>query len=185
MKKIKSPSTALTPVPAVLVTVASEDGRDNIITIAWVGTVNSEPPMISISVRPSRYSHRLLEETGEFVVNLPSADMVRELDLCGMVSGKDEDKFSLCGFGRQPGSRVKAPLIDRCPVNIECLVRNKISLGSHDMFVGEVVAVHVDEAVLDGRGRIDAGKMRPVAFNNGEYREVGDILSMMGFSIRK
>ncbi|MFZ5648815.1 MAG: flavin reductase family protein [Bacillota bacterium] len=184
MKKIKSPSTALTPVPAVLVTVADGGGKDNIITIAWVGTVNSEPPMISISVRPSRYSHRLLEETGEFVVNLPTVDMVRELDLCGMVSGKDEDKFSLCGFQREPASKVKAPLIDRCPVNIECVVRNKLSLGSHDMFVGEVVAVHVDEAVLDG-SKIDLDKMRPVAFNHGEYRELGNMLYMMGFSIRK
>ena len=155
MKKIKSPSTALTPVPAVLVTVASADGRDNIITLAWVGTVNSEPPMISISVRPSRYSHRLLEETGEFVVNLPTEDMVRELDLCGMVSGRDQDKFELCGFGRESASEVKAPLIDRCPVNIECVVRNKMSLGSHDLYIGEILAVHVDgdRAGRDARAR--------------------------------
>jgi len=185
LKKIKSPSTALTPVPAVLVTVASADGRDNIITLAWVGTVNSEPPMISISIRPSRYSHRLLEETGEFVVNLPTEDMVRELDLCGMVSGRDQDKFELCGFGREPASEVKAPLIDRCPVNIECVVRNKMSLGSHDLYIGEILAVHVDEEIIDGVGRIDLDKMRPVAFNTGEYRSLGSKLSMMGFSIKK
>lgn len=185
MKKMKNPTTALTPVPAVLVTVASGDGRDNIITLAWVGTVNSDPPMISISVRPSRYSHLFLEETGQFVVNLPTADMVRELDLCGMVSGRDEDKFSLCGFKREAAAKVKAPLIDRCPVNIECLVRNRMSLGSHDLFIGEVVAVHVDEVVMDGGGRIDLDRMRPVAYSSGEYRELGGLLSMMGFSIRK
>lgn len=185
MRKVLAPSTILFPVPAVLVTVASGDGRDNIITLAWVGTVNSEPPMVSISVRPSRHSHGLLEEAGEFVVNLPGAGMVRELDLCGMVSGRDEDKFSLCGFGKLPASRVGAPLIDRCPVNIECAVRNKLSLGSHDMYIGEILAVHVDEAVLDERGRIDFAKMRPVAFAAGEYRDLGAKLSTMGFSVKK
>jgi flavin reductase (DIM6/NTAB) family NADH-FMN oxidoreductase RutF len=184
VKKLKDPSTALFPVPAVLVTVASEDGRGNIITLAWVGTVNSEPPMLSISVRPSRHSHRLLEGAGEFVVNLPGAGMVREVDLCGMVSGKDEDKFALCGFGRQPAARVKAPLIDRCPVNIECAVRNKLSLGSHDLYLGEVLAVHVDEAVLEG-GRIDLKKVNPLAYAAGEYWSLGEKLSMMGFSVRK
>ena len=185
MRKIKSPTTALAPVPAVLVTVASSGGRDNIITLAWVGTVNSDPPMISISVRPSRYSHRLLEETGDFVVNLPTSDMVRELDLCGMVSGSEQDKFQLCGFMRESASKVRAPLIDRCPVNIECVVRNKISLGSHDMYIGEILAVHMDEAVLDGTGRIDVDKMKQVAYSTGEYRVLGGKLAMMGFSIKK
>lgn len=185
MRKILSPSTMLLPVPAVLVTVASGDGKDNIITLAWVGTVNSEPPMLSISIRPSRYSHDLLEEAGEFVVNLPGAGIVRELDLCGMVSGRDEDKFFLCEFGKLPASKVKAPLIDRCPVNIECVVRNNLNLGSHNMYIGEILAVHVDEAVLDERGRIDFAKMRPVAFAAGEYRELGPKISTMGFSIKK
>lgn len=184
MKKVKDPSTALFPVPAVLVTVAGDNGKDNIITLAWVGTVNSDPPMLSIGVRPSRHSHRLLEETGEFVVNLPGAGMVREVDLCGMVSGKDEDKFALCGFGRQPASRVRAPLIDRCPVNIECVVRNKLSLGSHDLYIGEVLAVHVDESVLEG-GRIDLKKMQPLAYAAGEYWSLGEKLFMMGFSVKK
>ncbi|MHB8918026.1 MAG: flavin reductase family protein [Desulfocucumaceae bacterium] len=185
MRKVLSPSTMLLPVPAVLITVASGDGKDNIITLAWVGTVNSEPPMISISIRPSRYSHDLLEDNGEFVVNLPGAGMVRELDLCGMVSGRDEDKFSMCEFGKLPASKVRAPLIDRCPVNIECVVREKLKLGSHDMYIGEILAVHVDEAVLDERGRIDFAKMRPVAFGAGEYRELGPKISTMGFSIKK
>ncbi|MHB8156283.1 MAG: flavin reductase family protein [Desulfocucumaceae bacterium] len=183
VKKIKSPYTALLPVPAVLVTVATPDGKDNIITLAWVGTVNSEPPMVSISIRTSRHSHQLLEEAGEFVINLPGADIVKELDLCGMLSGKDEDKFSLCGFGKEPASRVKAPLIDRCPINIECAVRNKLSLGSHDMYIGEVLAVHVDEGILEG-GRIDLKKMNPVAYSSGEYWSLGEKLSMMGFSVK-
>lgn len=185
MRKILSPTTMLLPVPAVLVTVASTDGKDNIITLAWVGTVNSEPPMVSISVRPSRYSHGLLEETGEFVVNLPGADIVRELDLCGMVSGRDEDKFSLCGFKRIPASRVRAPLIDRCPVNLECLVRDKLRLDSHDVYIGEILAVHVDGGVLDEKGRIDLAKMRPVAFAAGAYTDLGPKLSRMGFSVKK
>ncbi|MFZ5596142.1 MAG: flavin reductase family protein [Bacillota bacterium] len=185
MKKKLTPSTILLPVPAVLVTVASGDKKKNIITLAWVGTVNSDPPMVSISIRQSRYSHQLLEESGEFVVNLPTADMVRELDMCGMVSGRDEDKFSLCGFNGLPGDKVGAPLLDRCPLNIECVVRNRLSLGSHDMYIGEVLAVHADGSILDGRGRIDIEKMKPVAFAAGEYRELGKKLNTMGFSIRK
>lgn len=184
MKKLKNPYTALFPIPAVLVTASSGDGKDNIVTLAWVGTVNSEPPMLSISVRKSRHTHRLLEETGEFVVNLPGADIVKEVDMCGMVSGKDEDKFALCGFSRQPASRVKAPLIDRCPVNIECAVRNRLSLGSHDLYIGEIMAVHVDEAILEG-GRIDLNKMKPLAYAPGEYWSLGEKLSMMGFSAKK
>lgn len=185
MRKILSPSTMLLPVPAVLVSVVSSRGGDNILTLAWVGTVNSDPPMLSISIRPSRYSHDLLEETGEFVVNLPGADMVRELDLCGMVSGRDQDKFDLCGFKRLPASKVRAPLVDRCPVNIECAVRNKLALGSHDLYIGEILAVHVDPEALNDRGRIDMAKMRPLAFAAGEYYDLGTRLSSMGFSVKK
>lgn len=184
-KKEMSPTYMILPAAAVLVTVASPGGKDNIITLAWVGTVNSDPPMISISIRPSRYSHGLLEEGGEFVVNIPGADMVGELDLCGTRSGKDGDKFSLCGFGRIPGSRVKAPLIDRCPVNIECAVRKKISLGSHDMYIGEILAVHASEEVLDDRGRVNVSRLRPVVFAGGEYLEAGARLSRMGQSLKK
>ena len=180
VKKLKNPTTSLLPVPVVLVSSASSDGKDNIITLAWVGTVNSEPPMLSISVRPSRHSHRLIEETGQFVVNLPGAEIVKEVDLCGMISGRDEDKFSLCGFAREPASRVKVPLLDRCPVNIECAVRNKLSLGSHDMYIGEIVAVHIDEEILEG-GKIDLKKMGPLAYAIGEYWSLGEKLSMMGF----
>jgi len=172
MKKQFNPSTLYLATPTVLVTVAS-GGRDNIITLAWVGTVNSEPPMIAIGVRPSRHSHGLLEKGGEFVVNIPGSGMVRELDLCGSKSGRDLDKFEQCGFKRIPASKVGAPLIDRCPLNIECVVRNKLSLGSHDLFIGEILAVQADEAVLDDKGRVDMAKVGPVAFSGGEYWGLG------------
>ena len=185
MKKVLSSSTMLLPVPAVLVTVADKEGKDNIVTLAWVGTVNTEPPMISISVRASRHSHSMLEETGEFVVNLPSSNMLRELDLCGILSGREEDKFSLCGFKRLPASKVKVPLIDRCPVNIECKVQHKLSLGSHDIYIGEVLAVQVDEALLDHKGKVDLSQMRPVSFIAGEYVEMGRKLSRAGTTFKK
>lgn len=181
MKKVQKPSTALFPVPSVLVTTISE-GRPNIITLAWVGTVCSSPPMLSVSLRPQTYSHGILTKAREFVLNIPGADRVKEMDLCGMVSGRDEDKFALTGFTPQPATKVQAPLIAECPVNIECRVNQIISLGTHDMFISEILAVYVDEAVLDEKGRIDVQKMEPVAFVAGQYWAVTRHLADMGFA---
>jgi len=180
-KVLERPTTVLYPLPAVLVS-CGRGRRANIITLAWVGTFCSEPPLVGIGVRPARYSHGLIKESGEFVVNLPDARQARWVDYCGMVSGRDEDKWAACGFTPAAAVEVHTPVIDECPVNIECRVQQVLSLGSHDLFIGEVVAVQIDEAVLDERGRLDFVKARPFAYLGGEYRQVGERLGMFGYS---
>ncbi|MBM4047162.1 MAG: flavin reductase family protein [Planctomycetes bacterium] len=184
-KQLRKPSEALYPVPVVLVTCADKAGKANMITLAWVGTVCSQPPMISISIRPSRYSHPMVKDLGEFVVNIPTAAQVKETDYAGIVSGRDVDKFAKLGFTPEPASKVKPPLIQECPVNIECKVRQTLTLGTHDMFIGEVVAVHVDESVLTDKGRIDVAKAAPFAFAQGEYWSFKDKIGSFGFSGKK
>jgi flavin reductase (DIM6/NTAB) family NADH-FMN oxidoreductase RutF len=178
----RRPSTLVVPVPAALITVAAPDGPGNIVTLAWVGTVCSAPPMLSISIRPSRYSHELLSQTNEFVVNLPRAEQVELVDLCGLVSGREVDKFALTGFHPLPAELVDAPLIDECPVNLECVTRHRLSLGVHDLFIGEVVATHVDEDVLDSRGRLDKSRLDPLAYVDGEYWNLGKRVGSHGFT---
>jgi len=164
MKKvIKKPTTALYPVPAVMVSCGIGE-RANIITLAWVGTLCSDPPLVGIGVRPSRHSHGLIEEVGQFVVNVPTAEQVRWLDYCGIVSGRDEDKWATCGFTRAAATEVQVPIIAECPVNIECRLRQTLSLGSHDLFIGEVVAIQMDEDVLNEKGRLDFTKAAPFAY---------------------
>jgi flavin reductase (DIM6/NTAB) family NADH-FMN oxidoreductase RutF len=141
--------------------------------------------MIGLGVRPSRHSHGLITEVGEFVVNLPTADQVEWVDYCGTVSGRDEDKWEACGFTRDSGAEVKVPLIAECPVNLECRLDRTVSLGSHDLFIGHVVSVQMDEAVLDERGRFEVTKARPLAYLNGDYHRVGEQLAPHGFSRRE
>lgn len=141
--------------------------------------------MVGIGVRPSRHSHGLIKEVGEFVVNLPDATQARWVDYCGMVSGRDVDKWAACGFTPAPASEVQVPVIAECPVNIECRMRQVLSLGSHDLFIGEVVSVQVDEAVLDGRGRLDFAEAKPFAYVNGEYWQVGERLGTYGYSKKR
>ncbi len=180
-KKSKRPSTYLYPVPVVLVTCGID--KPNIITLAWVGTVCSDPPMVGIAVRPERYSYGLIENTDEFVVNIPGEDLLEATDRCGHVSGRDVDKFAAFGLTREPATEVKTPLIAECPVNMECKVAQKISLGAHSLFLAEVVAVHVDEEVLDESGRrIDYGKAKPFVLTFREYRGLRDVLAGYGFS---
>ena len=183
-KVTKQPGTVLYPVPVVLVSCGTQE-RANIITLAWVGTLCSEPPMVSLGVRPSRHSHGLIEEAGEFVVNIPSAEQARWVDYCGVVSGRDADKWAACGFTRAPAVQVQVPVIAECPVNVECRLRQTLRLGSHDLFIGEVVAVQIDETVLDERGRLDYGRARPLAYLGGEYRRVDEFLGRFGFSKRQ
>ena len=180
-KVTKKPGTVLYPVPAVLVSSGTGE-HANIITLAWVGTLCSDPPLVGIGVRPSRHSHGLIKEVGEFVVNLPSAQQLKWVDYCGIVSGRDEDKWAACGFTPAPASQVQVPLIAECPVNVECRLHQTLSLGSHDLFIGQVVAVQMDEAVLDERGRLDLAKASPFAYLNGEYREIGKRLGTFGYS---
>lgn len=182
-KQICEPGTYLYPLPVVLVSCGVGDGA-NIITLSWVGTVCSTPPMIGIGVRPSRHSHRLIQEVEEFVVNLPTADQAWRADYCGRVSGKGMDKWAACGFTRATGTRVRVPLIAECPVNIECRLRHTVPLGSHDLFIGEVVAVHIDEAVLDAEGRLDFSRLAPFVYTGRDYWRLGERLSPVGFSLK-
>jgi len=181
-KRELNPTTALYPVPTVLVTCQRVGEQPNIITIAWTGTVCSEPPMLSIAVRPGRYSHAIIMETGEFVVNIPHEDILRATDLCGVVSGRDEDKFELAGFTTQPATKVVPPLIAECPVSIECKTRQIMTLGTHDLFVAEILVYHVEEDLLDEQGRPRFESARPVSYCHGEYWNLGAKIGTYGFS---
>lgn len=186
MRKILAkPAPVLYPVPAVLVTCGDCDGVKNIITLAWVGTVCSNPPMVAISVRPERFSHPLLKETREFVVNLPTSDLAEVTDYCGVASGRDGDKFTTARLTPVRGSQVKAPLLAECPVNLECKVKNIIPLGSHDLFLAEIVAVHMDEAVLGSNASLDLAKALPLVYGDGQYWKLGDRIDAHGFSSQK
>jgi flavin reductase (DIM6/NTAB) family NADH-FMN oxidoreductase RutF len=183
-KIIRKPTTTLYPLPTVLVSCGT-GSQANIITLAWAGTLCSNPPLVGLGVRPARHSHELIKGVGEFVVNVPRADQVRLVDHCGLVSGRDEDKWKACGFTPISAAEVQVPLIAECPVNIECRLRQTISLGSHDFFIGEVVSIQMDEGVLDDRGRLDVAATEPFAYLNGEYRRVGELLGTFGFSKRR
>ena len=153
-KQTWKPGNMLYPLPAVLITVADQQGNPNIFTVAWAGTICSDPAMVSISVRPSRYSHHMIEETGEFVINLTTRDLAFATDYCGVKSGRDVDKFKELGLHISPASEVSAPLLDESPVNIECRVTQVLRLGTHDMFVAKVVSVHADEKYMDENGTV-------------------------------
>lgn len=182
MKVKKSPWPALFPCPVVLVTCVDAHGRHNIITLAWAGTVCSDPPMLGLGIRPHRYSYRLIEDCGEFVVNVPTRAILDKADFCGMVSGTDVDKFSETGLTPEPAEKVKPPLIRECPVNMECLVKRKIPLGTHHLFLGEIVLVHIDEDILNAKGKIDFTKATPFVYNNGEYWSLHEKIGVYGFS---
>ncbi|MDO4621587.1 MAG: flavin reductase family protein [Eubacteriales bacterium] len=179
------PGNFLYPVPAVMVSCQEEGGKPNIITIAWAGTVCSDPPMVSISVRKSRYSYDLIRNSGEFVINLTTADLVRAADYCGVRSGRDVDKFAECHLTAAPSTKVQAPSIEEAPVSIECKVRDRVSLGSHDMFLAEVLAVTVDEKLLDENGRFHMEEADLAAYSHGTYFRLGEAMGTFGYSVRK
>lgn len=184
-KQTWKPGNMLYPVPAVLITVADKQGNPNIFTVAWAGTVCSDPAMVSISVRPSRYSYHMIEETGEFVVNLTTRDLAFATDYCGVKSGKDLDKFKELGLHTSPADKVGAPLLDESPVNMECRVTKVIPLGTHDMFLAEVVAVHADEKYMDEHGKFSLEKADPIAYSHGTYYTLGEKLGTFGYSVKK
>lgn len=159
--------------------------RSNIITAAWTGTVNSEPPMTYVSVRPERHSYAMIKESGEFVINLTTERLARAADLCGVKSGREVQKFRLCRLTPIPASSVAAPLIAESPVNIECRVEQRLALGSHDMFLAKVVAVNVDEALLDAKGVLHLERAGLAAYVHGRYRALGRELGKFGFSVQK
>lgn len=184
-KQIWRPGNMLYPVPAVLVSAADSAGKDNLITIAWTGTVCSDPAMTYISVRKERYSHHMLKENKEFVINLVSKEICRAADFCGVRSGCDLDKFEATGLTREKASTVNVPLVKESPVNIECKVTQVLELGSHDMFLAKVTAVQVDESLLDEKGKLDLNKAHLVAYSHGEYQTFDNILGTFGYSVKK
>lgn len=179
------PGNMLYPVPAVMVTVADKKGHDNIITVAWTGTVCTNPPMVYISVRPERYSYRMIAQTGEFVINLTTRKLAYATDYCGVKSGRDVDKFEVLGLTRQKASKVVPPMLGESPVNIECRVARCIPLGSHHMFLAEVVAVHASEAYMDKTGKFHLDQAEPIVYSHGAYIALQDILGTFGYSVKK
>ena len=184
-KQLWKPGNMLYPLPVVMVSLADRDGRPNIITLAWVGTVCTNPPMVSISVRPERYSYPILKETGEFVINLTTKELAFATDYCGVKSGRDVDKFKEMGLTPIPASEVKAPMIKESPVNIECKVRQILPLGSHDMFLADVVAVHADEKYMDEKHKFLLEQAEPIIYSHGSYFGCGELLGTFGYSVKK
>ena len=175
----------LYPVPAVLVSCRDKKGNDNVLTVAWAGTICSDPAMLSISVRKERHSYPMLKESGEFVVNLVTSDLVWATDYCGVKSGKDEDKFQNAKLTKGEAELVNAPIIMESPVNIECKVKQVIELGSHDMFLAEVVNVQVSDTYMDEKGTFHLEDADLVAYSHGRYYALGEQLGSFGYSVRK
>ena len=184
-KEVWQPGNMLYPIPAVMVSCGREGETPNIITVAWAGNICSSPAMLSISVRKQRYSYDIIKETGEFVVNLTNTELTRATDWCGVRSGRDYDKFKEMHLTPQKSQKISAPGIEESPVNIECKVKQVLELGSHDMFIAEVVAVTVDEKYMDEKGRFDLEAADLVAYSHGEYFKLGKKLGKFGYSVAK
>lgn len=179
------PGNMLYPVPAVMVSCKRPGEKTNIITVAWAGTICSDPAMVSISVRPDRYSHDIIEESGEFVINLVNEKLTRACDWCGVRSGKDFDKFKEMKLTEFKSDFLDTPAIDESPVNIYCKVKKIEKLGSHDMFIAEVTGVTVDEKYMDEKGRFDLRAAGLIAYSHGEYFALGNKLGKFGYSVKK
>lgn len=185
MKQIWKAGNMVYPLPAVMVSCGRPGERPNILTVAWTGTICTNPAMLYISVRPERYSYPIIRDTGEFVVNLTTEKLAKETDFCGVRSGKEVDKFKYLHLTEEASQYIQAPGIAECPVNIECRVTEVKELGSHHMFLAEVLAVHVDEAYLDEKGKFHLNDTGLMAYSHGEYRTLGDMLGTFGYSVRK
>ncbi len=184
-KEMWQPGNMLYPIPAVMVSCQRPGEKPNIITVAWAGNVCSSPAMLSISVRKDRHSYDIIKESGEFVVNLTNEELTRATDWCGVRSGRDYDKFKEMNLTPQASTHVSAPGIAESPVNIECNVHSIIELGSHDMFIGEVLCVTVDDRFMDDKGRFNLKKAGLVAYSHGEYFKLGEKLGKFGYSVAK
>lgn len=179
------PGYMLYPLPAVLVSVADKKGNSNVFTVAWTGTVCTNPPMVSISVRPERFSYGMLCETGEFVINLTTEELALATDYCGVTSGRDVDKWEKMHLTKLPGQKVGAPRIAQSPVSIECVVKQRIALGSHDLFLAEVVAVSVDGRYMDDCNTFRLEDAKPLVYSHGTYFSLGRPIGKFGYSIQK
>ena len=185
MKESWLPGNMLYPLPAVMVSVTDGQGNDNIITVAWTGTICTNPPMVYISVRPSRYSYEMLKKTGEFVINLTTEELAFATDYCGVRSGRDVDKFKEAHLTKEPAQFVKAPMIKESPVSIECKVTEVKELGSHHMFLAEVLAVHAQQEYIDKNNKFQLNKAKPIVYSHGEYLGTGKSLGTFGYSVKK
>jgi len=183
-KDIWKPGTVLYPVPVVMVSCGNMEHK-NIVTVAWTGTINSDPAMTYVSIRPERHSYEIIKESGEFVINLVTKDLARSCDYCGVKSGRDIDKFKELNLTAQKGEKVSAPIIYESPVNIECKVKDMIHLGSHDMFLAEVVSVSVSDEYLDETGKFNFNNSNPICYSHGSYYTLGEELGTFGFSVKK
>ena len=185
-KQIWKPGNMIYPLPAVMVSTADNEHNSNILTVAWTGTVCTNPPMAYISVRPERYSYHMLKESGEFVINLTTKKLARATDYCGVRSGRDVDKWKECRLTKGRASSLEyAPVIKESPVNIVCRVKSVQELGSHHMFLAEITAVQADEAYMDEKGRFDLNQTGLIAYSHGEYLDLGKKLGTFGYSVRK
>ena len=185
MKQTWKPGNMLYPLPAVMVSVTDGKENDNIITVAWAGTVCTNPPMVSISVRPTRYSYDMIRNTGEFVINLTTENLAYATDYCGVRSGRDVDKFKELKLTKEKADYVQAPMIGESPVSIECKVREVKELGSHHMFLADVVAVHADETYMDKNNKFQLNQSHPLVYSHGEYLGLGKSLGTFGYSVKK
>ncbi|WP_434309696.1 flavin reductase family protein [Hominifimenecus sp. rT4P-3] len=184
-KEIWKPGNMIYPVPAVLVSMKGLDGRENIVTVAWTGTICTNPAMAYISLRPTRFSYDLIRESGEFAINLTTEALAFATDYCGVKSGREVDKFSEMKLTKERASQIQAPLIGESPVNIECRVREIHPYGSHHMFVADVLAVQADKEFFDASGKFDLGRAGIIAYSHGEYYCLGKKLGKFGWSVKK
>ena len=186
MKQNWKPGTMIYPLPAVLVSVGATEEEYNLFTVAWTGTVCTNPPMCYISVRPERHSYGIIKRTGEFVINLTTARLARATDWCGVRSGRDYNKFQEMGLTPVAATQVKAPVVEESPISIECRVRQVVELGSHDMFIADVVGIEADDRFIDEEsGKFSLEKARPIVYSHGEYFSLGKMLGHFGWSVRK
>ncbi len=184
-KQSWKPGNMLYPLPAVLVSCCDKEGKPNMLTVAWAGTICSDPAMVSVSIRPGRYSYNMIKEAGEFVINLTTEELLRATDYCGVVSGRNVDKFKEMNLTPSPSLKVKAPGILESPVNIECKVVEIKPLGTHDMFIAEIVAVQADDKYMDEKGSFHLEQSRPITYSHGTYFSLGEELGKFGYSVRK
>jgi flavin reductase (DIM6/NTAB) family NADH-FMN oxidoreductase RutF len=185
MAKVKwKGGTLLAPVPPALVSVGDGE-RDNLITVAWTGIICSDPPKTYISVRPERYSYDIIKKTGEFIINLPSSHIIRSIDFCGVRSGRNLDKFAECRLTREKATAVSCPAVAESPVSLECKVTEVIPLGSHDMFMADIVAVNVDERYIDEKGKLRIEQCSLATYAHGSYFALGKKIGSFGYSVKK
>ena len=183
-KQVWRGSTLLGPIPPTLITCGTMDAP-NIFTVAWTGIINTIPPKTYISVRPERFSYELIEKSGEFVINIPTEELVRAVDFCGVRSGRTVDKFKEMNLTAEQAPNLSAPMLAESPINLECRVTEKLELGSHHMFLADIVSVNVDEKLLDSTGKLCFDKSHPIAFAHGTYYKLGESMGTFGYTVKK